>query len=182
MLRNPAKAMMVAAALLAAGPALAQRYGYAGGSDLRLMVGGTSFSPGYYCGGGFCDYTPFGYGAFTLGADYDMPFGRVPHLTLGARLMFAGPAYYSSQIFIEPLLGVTWKFGGYRAPVEPRLHLGLGIYAGSAFGAVLRFGGGLGFALSPRVGLGLDLVIEAGAIHGYGVSTVQFTIGPEFRL
>jgi hypothetical protein len=163
MLRTWTKALVAAAALLGAGAAEAQRYG----GDLRIEAGGTAF------------FDPYSYGAFTLGADYDLALGRIAHLGMGARVMLGDG---EGRVLFEPSLAVVWKFGGLRAPVVPRLQLGLGLYAGSYFGAMVRFGGGLAFLLSRRVDLGFDVVVEAGVLGRRGTGDAQFTFGPEFRL
>lgn len=185
------KAIALAGALLGAAPAAAQYRGaYRGGDDvLRLQIGAASLSSGYYCGrdafgNRVCGYSPFSYGAFVAGAEYDMASGRGPSITLGARLIAAGAynASYSSLVLIEPSIGVTWKFGGLRAPVVPRLEVGVGVYLGSQFGGALRLGGGIAFRMTPKVDLGMDVALEVGALGGYGLTNAVFTIGPEIHL
>lgn len=174
----------VAAALASAAPARAQR-----AKALRLEIGGAEISTGYYCardifGNRVCSFTPFGYGSLVLGAAYDSPLGGTADLTFGGRVLAAGAysRYYSSLALVEPTLGLTWKFALPRASPEPRLHAGLGLYLGSAFGAALRLGAGLGLPLSPELALGFDVVLEVGSLGGYGTTAVSFTLGPEFRL
>ncbi len=188
------KAILCVGTMAAATPALAAPgRGYAPsygttGDVLRVEVGGAGLgSDGYFCDRfGGCGYSPWGYSAFVLGADYDMPLGRSVsglNLTLGARLLTGGIRYgYGSLTFLEPSLGLTWKFRGLRAPLEPRLHAGVGVYAGSDFGAAVRLGAGIGFVVTPRVSLGADLMLEVGGLAGYGFTAAQFTIGPEFRM
>ncbi len=181
------KAAVVAVAITAAVPAAAQ----AGrrGNVLRTEIGAGQLSTGYYCaqdflGNRICDWSPWGHGVFVLGASYDTPIGRTANLTVGGRLL-AGGSYgwgYSAATFLEPVVGVTWKFPLAQSPVELRAHTGLGLYLGSAFGAALRLGGGLAVNLSPAVDLGFDLLLEVGALGGYGNTTFSFTLGPEFRL
>jgi len=191
MARRWVKTIAIAGALLGAVPAAAQRRGgYWGGDDvLRLQIGAASLSTGYYCGrdafgNRVCGYSPFSYGAFVAGADYDIPSGRSTSITLGAHLIAAGPynSNYASLVLLEPSIGVTWKFGGLRAPVVPRLGVGVGVYLGSQFGGALRLGGGLAFRMSPAVDLGMDVTLEVGALGGYGLTNAVFTIGPEIHL
>jgi hypothetical protein len=191
MARRWARAIALAGALFGAAPAAAQHRGAYGGGDnvLRLEIGAASLSSGYYCGrdafgNRVCGYAPFSYGAFVAGAEYDMAAWRGPSITLGARLIAAGAynAYYSSLLLVEPSIGLTWKFGGLRAPVVPRLGVGLGAYLGSQLGGALRLGGGIAFRLAPAVDLGMDVAIEIGALGGYGLTNAVFTLGPEIHL
>jgi len=182
-----AKVAVVAALAAAAGPAAAQ----AGrrGNVLRTEIGAGELSTGYYCardvfGNRICDWSPWGHGVFVLGASYDRPIGGAANLTVGGRLL-AGGSYgyaYSAATFLEPVVGVTWKFPLQQSPVELRAHAGFGLYLGSAVGAALRLGGGLALNLSPAVDLGSDLLLEIGALGGYANTTFSFTLGPEFRL
>lgn len=191
MARRWVKAIALAGLLLGAAPAAAQHrggYGY-GDGVLRLEVGAASLSSGYYCGrdvfgNRVCGYSPFSYGTFVAGADYDVTAGRGTSITLGAHLFAAGPynSYYSSLVLVEPSIGVTWRFGGLRAPVVPRIGVGVGLYLGNQFGGALRLGGGIAFRLSPAVDLGMDAVIELGALGGYSLTNAMFTLGPEFHI
>ena len=58
----------------------------------------------------------------------------------------------------------------------------MGAYLGSAAGAMLRLGGGLGVRLSPALALGFDLIFEAGILDGNLEMTSSATLGPAFSL
>lgn len=172
---------VVVAAIAAAAPALGEQP--SPGPVLRTEVGIGSVSAGSCRVGDIssCDWSSFsGTGLGVVGATYDIPIGSTPNLSIGARLLWweAGGA---RSVELEPSVGVTWKFP--LAPwLEARLHVGGGLYLGTDFGAALRVGAGLGVSLSPSVSLGLDGLLEAGALAGSLASVSTATLGPAFRL
>ncbi len=157
-----------------------------GDDALRLQVGFAGASGGAFCPygpGGPCayDYAPFHDSWFVVGADYDHRLSGGLSLNVGAHLL-AAPYLYSDALAVEPSVGITYAFRHLSVPIVPRLSAGIGLYLGSAAGAALRLGAGATFAVTPRVGLAADLVLEAGSYGGYGFSALQVLFGPEFRL
>jgi hypothetical protein len=51
----------------------------------------------------------------------------------------------------------------------------------SELGGAFRIGGGASFFDLSRVGIGLDLVLEAGAYRGYWIGGLQLVVSPEFH-
>jgi hypothetical protein len=188
--------LAVFTALLAAAPAAAQSarvpqrgpssYAVAyGGNTLRLGLGAENFSIRDCVevnGDIFCDERVFFRRSnLVLGLDYDLSMGGGSNLTFGARL--SPEPFVDGAFGFEPSVGYTYKFLGLRAPVVPRLHAGVGVHLdGQGAGPALRLGGGVAFFPAGHVGIGVDLMVEAGSYRGFGFSGTQLMIGPEFRM
>jgi hypothetical protein len=64
-----------------------------------------------------------------------------------------------------------------------RFRVGGGMYIGpnSTIGGAFRIGGGASFLNANRLGVGVDLVLEGGAINGYWIGGLQLLVSPEFH-
>jgi hypothetical protein len=159
-----------------------------GRNTLRVQLGLASGNGGMYCDDyyyrrRYCgDYGPYRYQSFVLGAEYDINWRGNLYFTVGGRIL-AAPYYYARAFVIEPDIGLTYKFTGLKAKIEPRVAAGIGLLIGGygGIGASLRLGGGASFFTDSKVGLAADLMFDLGGYAGYPLSTIQLTVGPEFR-
>jgi hypothetical protein len=145
--------------------------------------------PTYTCGSGsFLSYVPF-----TVGPQVDIHLQGPHNLSVGFNVFLgtaSGTVYsglfaqsVSKSVTIwEPTVDYVAKFG-HPAPVKGRFRVGGGMYIGpnSELGGAFRIGGGASFFDLSRVGIGLDLVIEAGAYSGYWIGGLQLVASPEFH-
>jgi hypothetical protein len=83
----------------------------------------------------------------------------------------------------EPTLDYVAKGKSDSDEISGRFRVGLGGYLGSDShsGVTFRLGGGGSLFNGRKVGLGLDVVFEAGSYHGYWIGGLQLLISPEFR-
>jgi len=83
----------------------------------------------------------------------------------------------------EPTLDYVAKFGPSTQDTVGRFRLGGAMYIGpnSGLGGAFRIGGGGSFLNTNRLGVGLDLVIEAGGYQGYWIGGLQLLVSPEFH-
>jgi hypothetical protein len=83
----------------------------------------------------------------------------------------------------QPTLDYVAKFGPPTQDTVGRFRIGGGMYIGpnSTFGGAFRIGGGASFLNANRVGVGLDLVLEAGGFQGYWIGGLQLLVSPEFH-
>lgn len=184
------RTLVVALALAGAGAAQAAPRGYYGSysygpeNAVRLQIGGVGLSTpsGYLCDPYYCSTVSDTWSALSVGGELDLALGRgFVNFTVGAHELFAERSAGYPNIF-EPSAGFTFKFLRH-APVEPRLHVGMGLLfaeTGDA-GASLRVGGGLTLFADAPVGLAFDLVIDAGRVGGADLTQAQFMVGPEFH-
>jgi hypothetical protein len=168
----------------------------------RLNVGVTFFYSAYYncnywygfyptftCGSGsWVSYIPF-----TVGPQVDLNLQGMHNLSVGFNVFLGtatGTVYsgflaqsVSSRVTIwEPTLDYVAKFGP-PSDTAGRFRVGGGMYIGpnSELGAAFRVGGGASFFNLSRLGLGLDLVVEAGGYRGYWIGGLQLVASPEFH-
>ena len=160
---------------------------------LRLSAGFSFLNEAYDCwyyayGYGSCGY---GYNAAfpNIGLETDLGISPGLALTIGANVMWGSMNGINNTIW-EPHVDLLLRGDRY-SEVRGRLRLGLGVYAAHASdpvlgssgdtGAAVRLGAGLSFFNLAPVGLGLDVIFEAGSLGGYDVSTIQLMLGPELH-
>ena len=83
----------------------------------------------------------------------------------------------------EPTIDHVAKFGPPSQDTVGRFGVGGGMYIGpsSEIGGAFRIGGGASFLNSNRLGIGLDLVLEAGGYDGHWIGGLQLVASPEFH-
>jgi hypothetical protein len=167
---------------------------------VRIPIGVSFYNSGWYncvyvypyyaCGSGnYNDYIPF-----TTGLQVEIHLGESSYLTPGFQFMtgsvsasyFNGYQVMDSSSHVnlwEPTLDYVAKGSSDSDKVSGRLRIGAGGYFGSDghTGGTFRIGGGGSFFNGRKIGLGLDLVIEAGSYHGYWIGGIQLLISPEIR-
>jgi hypothetical protein len=169
----------------------------------RVNLGVSFFNSGYYncnywygyyptytCGSGsFVSYIPF-----TVGPQFDFNLQGMNNISVGFNV-FLGTAtgtLYSglvsqsvskSATIWEPTIDYVAKFGPPSQDTVGRFRVGGGMYIGpnSEIGGAFRIGGGASFLNSNRLGIGLDLVLEAGGYNGYWIGGLQLVASPEFH-
>jgi hypothetical protein len=169
----------------------------------RVNLGVSFFNSGYYncnywygyyptytCGSGsFVSYIPF-----TVGPQFDFNLQGMNNISVGFNV-FLGTAtgtLYSGLVsqsvsksvtIWEPTIDYVAKFGPPSQDTVGRFRVGGGMYIGpnSEIGGAFRIGGGASFLNSNRLGIGLDLVLEAGGYNGYWIGGLQLVASPEFH-
>jgi hypothetical protein len=145
------------------------------------------YYPTYTCGSGsWVSYVPF-----TVGPQVDINLQGMHNLSVGFNVFLGsatGTVYsgaraqsVSKSVTIwEPTVDYVAKLGP-PSNVSGRLRAGGGMYIGpnSELGGAFRFGGGASFFNLSRVGIGLDLVLEAGGYSGYWIGALQLVVSPE---
>jgi hypothetical protein len=169
----------------------------------RINVGVSFFNSGYFnctywggwyptytCGSGtFVSYIPF-----TVGAQVDLNLSGMNNLSLGFNTflgtatgtLYNGPTAVSvskSVTVWEPTVDYVAKFGPPTEDTVGRFRVGGGMYIGpnSQLGGAFRIGGGASFFNTSRLGIGLDLVLEAGGYQGYWLGGLQLVASPELH-
>lgn len=146
--------------------------------------------PTYTCGGGsWVSYIPF-----TIGPQVDVHLQGMHNLSVGFNVflgnatgtVYSGLAAESvtrSVTIWEPTVDYVGKLGSAAQDTVARFRLGGGMYIGpnSELGGAFRIGGGASFFNSNRLGIGLDLVLEAGGYSGYWIGGLQLVASPEFH-
>lgn len=160
----------------------------------RLGLGFTFASDAYDCWYYGANYgCGYGYGGVAwpnLNAEVDIGLSHALALTVGGNV-FGGDWNGISNTIWEPHVDIMFRSSPYN-DLRGRLRVGLGLYVAEAnqgsfggsrsdTGGAFRLGAGASLFARSTVGLGLDLVFEAGSIGGYYVSTVQLMLGPEFH-
>lgn len=167
---------------------------------VRIPIGVSFYNSGWYncvyaypyygCGtGNYNDYIPF-----TTGLQFDIHLGENSYLTPGFQFMTGAVngSYFNGFQFIdtsnhvnlwEPTLDYIAKGSSDSDKISGRFRVGAGGYIGSDghSGGTFRIGGGGSFFNGKRIGLGLDLVIEAGSYNGYWIGGLQLLISPEIH-
>jgi hypothetical protein len=171
---------------------------------VRIPIGVSFYNSGWYncvyvypyyaCGSGnYNDYIPF-----NSGLQVEIHLSEGHYLTPGFNFMtgsvsasyFNGYEVINSSNHVnlwEPTLDYVAKGSSDSysdsEKILGRLRVGLGGYLGSDghTGGTFRIGGGGSLYNGRKLGLGLDLVIEAGSYHGYWIGGIQLLISPEFR-
>jgi hypothetical protein len=134
----------------------------------------------------FASYIPF-----TVGPQIDLNLDGPNNISVGFNVLlgtvsgrdFQGNQRSGNVTVWEPTLDYVAKFGPPAQDTVGRFRVGGGMYIGpdSSFGGTFRIGGGASFLNASRVGVGLDLVIEAGGYHGYWIGGLQLVASPEFH-
>lgn len=167
---------------------------------VRVPIGVSFYNSGWYncayaypyyaCGAGnYTDYIPF-----TTGVQVELHLAGNSYLTPGFQFMTGSVTgtYYNGYYSIdtsshenlwEPTLDYVAKGTSDSDEISGRFRVGLGGYIGSDShtGVTFRLGGGGSLFNGRKVGLGLDVVFEAGSYHGYWIGGLQLLISPEFR-
>ncbi len=148
------------------------------------------YYPGYTCGSGsFVSYIPF-----TVGPQLDFNLKGSSNISVGFNVLIGtatGTLYNgalsqsaSKNVTVwEPTIDYVAKFGPPTQDTVGRFRVGGGMYIGpnSGLGGAFRIGGGASFLNSNRLGIGLDLVLEAGGYQGYWIGGLQLVASPEFH-
>ncbi len=177
---------------------------------LRASGGVAFLSAGYYCGYFYAYYVSAyacggGYATAQpdVNLDVDLWFEPTLGLTLGANLMWGAytpsvvglPANSVYSTTLEPHVDVLLAPGYGTNQLKERVRLGFGLYLAEAHGLNTTgqnlhynavggaFRAGFGAALLPKskVGIGVDVLLEAGWIGSNYVSTIQLLVGPELH-
>jgi hypothetical protein len=148
------------------------------------------YYPTYSCGSGsFASFIPF-----TVGAQVDFHLGGMNNITPGFNVLLgtATATVYSgaraqsvsrSVTIWEPTVDYVGKLAPPGQNTVGRFRLGGGMYIGpnSELGGAFRLGGGASFFNVSRLGLGVDLVLEAGGYRGYWIGSLQLVVSPELH-
>jgi hypothetical protein len=151
---------------------------------LRLQLGISGVSNGYYCAYGYvlygCSNVSYGTAPLTFGGEFELG-GRAFGLALGVYDMVA-PYGNLNKNFVEPMLDLVIRAGTYNGGPILRIRFGTGVYFGESGNVGWVGRGGLGLTLRGRGpwGFAMEAVWEGGTFSGRAVSVVRGTIGPEF--
>jgi hypothetical protein len=128
---------------------------------------------------------------FTFGPQIDLNLDGPNNISVGFNVLlgsvsgrdFSGNQRSGSVTVWEPTLDYVAKFGPSTQDTVGRFRLGGGMYIGpnSGLGGAFRIGGGGSFLNTNRLGVGLDLVVEAGGYQGYWIGGLQLLVSPEFH-
>jgi hypothetical protein len=128
---------------------------------------------------------------FTVGPQLDLNLDGPNNISIGFNVLLGtasgtalnGQSVSGSVTVWEPTLDYVAKFGPATQDTVGRFRIGGGMYIGpnSSYGGAFRIGGGASFLNANRLGLGLDLVVEAGSFHGYWIGGLQLVASPEFH-
>jgi len=128
---------------------------------------------------------------FTVGPQIDLNLDGPNNISIGFNVLLGtasgtalnGQSVSGSVTVWQPTLDYVAKFGPSTQDTVGRFRLGGGMYIGpnSGFGGAFRIGGGGSFLNTNRIGVGLDLVIEAGGYQGYWIGGLQLLVSPEFH-
>jgi hypothetical protein len=145
---------------------------------------------GYSCtSGSHASYIPF-----MVGPQIDIALSGMNSISVGFTVAMgsASLTYWngvrdvteSNSITLwEPTIDYVAKFGPASQDTVGRFRIGGGMYIGpnSNLGGAFRIGGGASFLNSNRLGIGLDIVLEAGGYNGYWIAGLQLLASPEFH-
>jgi hypothetical protein len=149
---------------------------------------------GYYYGsctsGSYTSFVPF-----LVGPQIDLGLSRGSALSIGvnAAIGTVTYSYYnalnqylsaSKDVTLwEPTVDYVARFGPPTADTLSRLRIGGAMYFGpnSGFGGAFRIGGGASFLNTNRLGIGIDIVLEAGSYQGYWIGGLQLLVSPEYH-
>ncbi|HEU4385711.1 MAG TPA: hypothetical protein VFR85_19655 [Anaeromyxobacteraceae bacterium] len=149
---------------------------------------------GYYYGtctsGSYTSYVPF-----VIGPQIDFAVGRGAALGIGVMYNTGSItfSYYdvlgayisgsNTATMWEPTVDYVARFGPPTAETLGRMRIGGGMYFGSngGFGGAFRIGGGASFLNTNRLGIGLDVMLEAGSYQGYWIGGLQLVVSPEYH-
>jgi hypothetical protein len=140
--------------------------------------------------GSYTSYIPF-----LVGPQVDLNLGGMNNISVGftvgfgsiTQSVYSGNVYYTDQkinvTLWEPTIDYVAKFGPATQDTVGRFRIGGGMYIGpnSSLGGAFRIGGGASFLNANRLGVGLDIVLEGGAINGQWVGGLQLLVSPEFH-
>jgi hypothetical protein len=129
---------------------------------------------------------------FTVGPQLDLNLEGPNNISVGFNVLLGTASgtnnstrqTRSASVTIwQPTLDYVAKFGPPTQDTVGRFRLGGGMYIGpnSGLGGAFRIGGGASFLNANRVGIGLDLVLEAGGYQGYWIGGLQLLVSPEFH-
>lgn len=144
----------------------------------------------YNCpSGSYTSYVPF-----TVGPQVDLGLSRGSALSLGVNGLIGTVTgtYYVGSVgtstskdvtLWEPTIDYVARFGPPTVETLGRMRLGGGMYfgPGGGFGGTFRIGGGASFLNTSRLGIGLDVVLEAGSYQGYWIGGLQLLVSPELH-
>jgi hypothetical protein len=195
-MRNALKILVASLAVATAAPAVAQYTFTQPGQPppqvqqlqvwnnvARVNVGVSFYNSGWYncyysyyyasCpSGSYASYIPF-----EVGPQVDFNLGGMNNISVGFTVGFGSVSYTyydinnvyrsgsNSVTLWEPTVDYVAKFGPPTQDTVGRF----------------RIGGGASFLNANRLGVGVDLVLEGGAINGYWIGGLQLLVSPEFH-
>jgi hypothetical protein len=131
---------------------------------------------------------------FLVGPQFDFNVGGVNNVSVGLTVGIGtvSTTYFdgtqdvhksASVTMWEPTLDYVVKPGGRTQGEVGRFRIGGGLIIGpdSKIGGVGRLGAGVSFFNTSRLGIGLDLVLEAGKLNGFWIGGLQLLASPEFH-
>ena len=166
---------------------------------LRVNVGTGFYNSGWYDCFTFYGYTcstgPFtSYVPVLVGAQFDFFVGGTSSVSLGftAGMGNVNLSYWNGTQNVtaskyvtlwEPTADYVLKFGPPTQETVARMRIGGGVYIGpqSQIGGTFRLGGGASFFNASRLGIGLDVVLEAGTMNGVWIGGLQLLVSPELH-
>ncbi len=168
-------------------------------SVLRVNVGVGFYNSGWYDCVGYYGYACASgpYTSFVpvlVGPQLDFNVGGVSNVSIGftAGMGNVNVSYWNGSQTVnaskyvtlwEPTADYVLKFGPPTQETVARMRLGGGLYIGpeSKIGGTFRIGGGASFFNASRVGIGLDVVLEAGGFNGAWIGGLQLLVSPELH-
>jgi hypothetical protein len=139
--------------------------------------------------GSYTSYVPF-----LVGPQIDLGVGRGSAIGIGvqAAIGTVTGTYYVGNVanstskdvtLWEPTVDYVARFGPPTAQTLGRLRIGGAAYFGpnGGFGGAFRIGGGASFLNTSRLGIGLDVILEAGSYQGYWIGGLQLVVSPELH-
>ena len=139
--------------------------------------------------GSYTSYVPF-----VFGPQIDLGLSRTGALSIGvnAAIGTVTGTYYVGSVgastskdvtLYQPTVDYVARFGPPTAETLSRLRVGGAMYFGpnGGFGGAFRIGGGASFLNTSKLGIGLDIVLEAGSYQGYWIGGLQLLVSPELH-
>jgi len=154
---------------------------------------------GFYNSGWYSCYTGYGYYPCSagssngfipalVGSQLDLNLGGINNVSVGFDVLIGNVVVsFSGQsktvTLWEPTIDYVAKFGPPTQDAVGRFRIGGGMYVGpnSRTGGTFRIGGGASLLNSQRIGIGLDLVLEAGGYQNNWIGGLQLIASPEFH-
>jgi hypothetical protein len=176
-------------------PPPARRYGW--DNVVRVNLGAGFYNTDWYNCYYYPSCTPSSYASFIpflVGPQFDFNLDGPSNLSVGLVIGFGtvNTTYFDGTQNVsksakvttyEPTLDYLVKVGTPRAGTAARFRIGGGLLIGpdTKLGYFGRLGVGTSFFNTSRVGVGLDLVFEGGAMNGSWVGGLQLLASPEIH-
>ncbi|HVP65727.1 MAG TPA: hypothetical protein VMT17_00530 [Anaeromyxobacteraceae bacterium] len=160
----------------------------------RANLGMGLYNAGWYgCSTGYGQYpcaagSSNGFIPFLVGPQLDLHLGGINNLSVGFDVLVGSVATsfsggWKTVAIWEPTLDYVAKFGPPTEDTVGRFRIGGGVYVGpnSGAGGTFRIGGGASFLNAGRIGIGVDLVLEAGGYQNNWMGGLQLMASPEWH-